>query len=131
MHGPTFMGNPLACATAVASLNLLTSSPWLDNVLATRAVLIESMAPAAELDSVDEVRVLGAIGVCELNEPVADMSAIQAALVSDGIWLRPFGKLLYTMPTFNCPQLTSEHVRKIGEAICRVAAKEGQNKVRI
>ena len=131
MHGPTFMGNPLACATAVASLNLLTSSPWLDNVLATRAVLIESMAPAAELDSVDEVRVLGAIGVCELNEPVADISAIQAALVSDGIWLRPFGKLLYTMPTFNCPQLTSEHVRKIGEAICRVAAKEGQNKVRI
>ena len=131
MHGPTFMGNPLACATAVASLNLLTSSPWLDNVLATRAVLIESMAPAAELDSVNEVRVLGAIGVCELNEPVADMSAIQAALVSDGIWLRPFGKLLYTMPTFNCPQLTSEHVRKIGEAICRVAAKEGQSKVRI
>ena len=126
MHGPTFMGNPLACATAVASLDLLMSTSWLDNVLATRDVLIESMAPAAELDSVNEIRILGAIGVCELKEPVADMAATQAALVSDGIWLRPFGKLLYTMPTFNCPELTPDHVRKIGEAICRVAASEGQ-----
>ena len=125
MHGPTFMGNPLACATAVASLNLLTSTSWLDNVQATRNVLIESMAPAAELDSVNEVRVLGAIGVCELKEPVADMAATQAALVNDGIWLRPFGKLLYTMPTFNCPELTPDHVRKVGEAICKVAATAG------
>eukprot|EP00562_Extubocellulus_spinifer_P013774 CAMPEP_0178573578 /NCGR_PEP_ID=MMETSP0697-20121206/18855_1 /TAXON_ID=265572 /ORGANISM="Extubocellulus spinifer, Strain CCMP396" /LENGTH=436 /DNA_ID=CAMNT_0020208431 /DNA_START=411 /DNA_END=1718 /DNA_ORIENTATION=+ len=122
MHGPTFMGNPLACATALASLNLLGSSPWLENVLASRDVLIESMAPAAELDSVKEVRVLGAIGVCELEEPVADMAATQASLVDDGIWLRPFGKLLYTMPTFNCPDLTKDHVRRIGEAICKVAA---------
>jgi len=126
MHGPTFMGNPLACATAVASLKLLTSTSWLDNVLATRDVLIESMAPASELDSVSEVRVLGAIGVCELKKPVTDMAAIQAALVNDGIWLRPFGKLLYSMPTFNCPELTPEHVRMIGEAICKVAAKERQ-----
>ena len=61
----------------------------------------------------------------ELKEPVADMAATQAALVNDGIWLRPFGKLLYTMPTFNCPELTPDHVRKIGEAICKVAATAG------
>ena len=122
MHGPTFMGNPLACSTAIASLNLLLSSPWLENVHATRDVLIESMAPAAEHGSVKEVRVLGAIGVCELKEPVLDMAAVQASLVDDGIWLRPFGKLLYTMPTFNCPDLTQDHVRRIGEAICKVAA---------
>lgn len=126
MHGPTFMGNPLACVTALASLNLLGSSPWLENVRASRDVLIESMAPAAELDSVKEVRVLGAIGVCELEEPIADMTATQASLVDDGIWLRPFGKLLYTMPTFNCPDLTKDHVRRIGEAICKAAANATQ-----
>lgn len=69
---------------------------------------------------------MGAIGVCELKESFADMAATQAALVNEGIWLRPFGKLLYTMPTFNCPELTPDHVRKIGEAICKVAATAGK-----
>ena len=124
MHGPTFMGNPLACAAALASLDLLEGSPWRERVGAVRDALVRSMAPAASIESVREVRVLGAIGVCELERPVSDMAAVQEALLEEGVWLRPFGRLLYTMPTFNCPELTEDHVRRIGEAICKVAAME-------
>ena len=62
--------------------------------------------------------------MCELKEPVKDMAAVQAAFVDQGVWLRPFGKLLYTMPTFNCPQLTEAHVDKIGRAVCEVASRQ-------
>ncbi|MBD0322631.1 MAG: adenosylmethionine--8-amino-7-oxononanoate transaminase [Aldersonia sp.] len=113
MHGPTFMGNPLASAVAVASIELLLSRDWQAEVRCIETRLRDGLAPVAELPGVVDVRVLGAIGVVELDRPV-DMVAATDAAVGAGVWLRPFRNLVYTMPPFIS---TAEDVAAIAAGI--------------
>ncbi|HIF9163149.1 TPA: adenosylmethionine--8-amino-7-oxononanoate transaminase [Photobacterium damselae] len=99
MHGPTFMGNPLACAVASANLDLIAQNQWQYQVSQIEQQLSQQLPPIASLSNVKEVRWLGAIGVVELHHPV-EMVSIQQAFVDYGIWVRPFGKLVYIMPPF-------------------------------
>ncbi len=99
MHGPTFMGNPLACAVALASLSLLEDGTWRTRVGAIERGLREGLEPARELPGVSDVRVLGAIGVVQLERDV-DVAAASSAAVERGVWLRPFRDLIYTMPPY-------------------------------
>jgi adenosylmethionine-8-amino-7-oxononanoate aminotransferase len=113
------MGNALACAVALASIELLLSSDFRARVAAISAQLAQQLAPCRALPQVADVRVLGAIGVVELNEPV-DMSRMVPALVERGVWLRPFGRLVYTMPPF---VIAPEELSSITRAICEVVAQ--------
>jgi adenosylmethionine-8-amino-7-oxononanoate aminotransferase len=115
MHGPTFMANPLACAVSHASVSLLLASDWRATVARISGELAAGLAPAASLPGVADVRVLGAVGVVELSEP-CDMSVLQPRLVEEGAWVRPFGKLVYTMPPYVS---SSDDVALITGAIVR------------
>ena len=116
MHGPTFMGNPLACAAAGASLDLLEREPWQERVASIEAQLQEELSPCRDLSGVADVRVLGAIGVVELEQPV-DMAVVQPAFVERGVWIRPFGRLVYSMPPF---VIESDDLSRITSAIYEV-----------
>lgn len=121
MHGPTYMANPLACAVGLASLGLLAAGGWRGQVAAIERGLRDGLAPARELAGVVDVRVLGAVGVVELDHPV-DVVAASAAAIARGVWVRPFRDLVYTMP----PYVSSEEdVAAIAGAVVAAAAAAG------
>jgi adenosylmethionine---8-amino-7-oxononanoate aminotransferase len=118
MHGPTYMGNPLACAVALASLELLEASGWASQVQRVGAGLVAGLEPLRGLSGVAEVRTLGAVGVVQLDHPVDVVKATDAA-AEEGVWLRPFRDLVYTMP----PYVTGDaDVARICAAVERAVA---------
>jgi adenosylmethionine-8-amino-7-oxononanoate aminotransferase len=99
MHGPTFMANPLACAAANASLSLLMTGEWFEQVQQIELGLRDGLQPCLELETVADVRVLGAIGVVEMKS-IVDVAKIQKQFIKHGLWIRPFGNLVYVMPQY-------------------------------
>jgi len=120
MHGPTFMANPLACSVAISSLDLLFSSDWQGNVSRIEMRLREGLSPCELIPGVTDVRVLGAIGVVEMDSPV-NMQRIQKRFVENGVWVRPFGKLVYVMPPYI---INDRDLKLLTDAIQRVLQVE-------
>jgi adenosylmethionine-8-amino-7-oxononanoate aminotransferase len=116
MHGPTFMANPLACAVSLASISLLEDSEWQGRVKNIEQILETQLSHCIDFSQVKDVRILGAIGAIELHEPV-DMKSISEKFVNAGVWVRPFGKLVYLMPPYiiNDSDLTT-----LCKAVCEI-----------
>ena len=118
MHGPTYMANPLACAVALASLELLETGDWQADVARVEQTLGTALAPARQLPGIRDVRILGAIAVLELDHPIDIDRATQAA-VAAGVWLRPFRNLIYAMPPYLC---TEAELAQLAQAMIAAAA---------
>lgn len=119
MHGPTFMANPLACAVAAKSTELLISQDWQSNIQRIETQLRTALTPLQSIEYVHEVRVLGAIGVVELTFNV-DMKTLQQEFVRRGIWVRPFGKLVYVMPPY---VITTQELNTLLEQLVEVVVQ--------
>ena len=120
MHGPTFMANPLACAVAVASIEQLIESDWQQRVNQIELQLKQLLSPCAELSQVAEVRCLGAIGVIEMKQAV-DMRSIMRQFVDAGIWVRPFGKLVYLMPPYI---ISTQELKQLCTSLIEIVARQ-------
>lgn len=118
MHGPTFMANPLACCAALSSLKILLDSPWQSEISRIEQQLASGLEPCRTIAGVADVRVLGAIGVVELDEPV-NMATMQPLFVAAGVWVRPFGKLVYLMPPYI---MQNEDLNSLTSAVVSVVA---------
>ena len=121
MHGPTYMGNALACAAANASLDLFEREPRLAQVAAISAQMARELAPCRDLPGVKDVRVKGAIGVVELDR-IADIQPLRERFVEEGVFIRPFGAIIYLTPAFTIgsqelSRLTGAIVKVVGEGI--------------
>ncbi|QUY53520.1 adenosylmethionine--8-amino-7-oxononanoate transaminase [Psychrobacter pacificensis] len=119
MHGPTFMGNPLACAVACASIDLILSYDIETRTASMQRTMEQALTPAAQLAGVAEVRCLGAVAVIELEDAV-DMPIFQSLLIDHGIWVRPFGKLVYIMPPY---VVTNDELTTLCQALLKVVRK--------
>ncbi len=114
MHGPTFMANPLACSVASASIDILLASPWQENIHKIEQALQQGLEPCRHMSCVADVRVLGGIGVVEMRKPVC-VEQLQAFFVQQGVWIRPFGRLIYLMPPYIA---THDEIYTLTSAIC-------------
>ena len=123
MHGPTFMANPLACAVALKSTQVLLAQDWQTKIQQIEQQLKQALTPLAQLSHVQDVRVLGAIGVVELTTPV-DMQSLQQQFVQRGIWVRPFGKLVYVMPPY---VISAEELRYLLTQLTEVVSQMQEN----
>ncbi len=120
MHGPTFMANPLACAIANASIDLLLASPWQERIAAMSSAFARHLLPCENWDGVAEVRIKGGIGVLELKQPV-NMASISRRFVDKGVWIRPFGRLVYVMPPY---VISDEELDMLLTAMTEAVAEE-------
>jgi adenosylmethionine---8-amino-7-oxononanoate aminotransferase len=119
MHGPTYMGNPLACAAANASLDLFESEPRLEQVADIGRQMIDELAPCRGLPGVKDVRVKGAIGVVEM-ERIADLAALRARFIDEGVYIRPFGTIIYLTPSFT---IAPDELSRLTSAIAKLVGQ--------